>query len=99
MAPPYRVVVTSLARAQFHALAKFSSYAAGRDEITQTLRLAIRRLADSLRSVGDPMSHLRTMQLEVRNVIHDSLYVEYGVYEPESLVIIRFVTSFLGQVE
>lgn len=99
MAPPYRVVVTSLARAQLRALGNFSRYAAGRDEVTHSLRLVGRRLAASPRSVGDPMFHLRTMQLEVRNLIHASLYIEYGVYEPESLVIIRSVTSFRGQVE
>ena len=99
MAPSYRVVVTSLARAQLLALGKFSFYAAGRDEITQTLRLVSRELSRDPRSAGNPMYHLRVTKLEVRNLIHASLYIEYGVYEPESLVIIRSVTSFRGQVE
>jgi len=30
---------------------------------------------------------------------HSSLYIEYGVHESEPLVIIRFVTSFRGQVD
>ena len=99
MAASYRVVMTCLTRAQFLGLAKFSFYAAGRDEITQTLRQISRRLALAPQSVGDPMYHLRAAKFEVRNLTHASLYVEYGVYEPESLVIIRSVTSFRDQVE
>ena len=87
MTAPYRVVVTS------------SLYNLGQKQLTRAMRQIGQRLAASPRSVGDPMFHLRTMQLEVRNLIHASLYIEYGVYEPESLVIIRSVTSFRGQVE
>ena len=99
MAALHRVTVTGPARAQFLSLVRSRLYAGQRPELSRAIRQAAQRLAHSPRSIGEPLYHLLAAKLEVRSITHASLYIQYGVHESEPLVIIRFVTSFRGQVE
>ena len=74
-------------------------YGARQFELTRAMRQIGQLLAHAPRSVGGPLYLLKAAKLRVRSMTHSSLYVEYGVHESEPLVIIRFVTSFRGQID
>ena len=57
--------------------------------IRQAMLLALSRLSQSARSIGEPLYHLRAMKMTVMSLTVPPLYFIYGVHEDQNVVVIR----------
>ena len=87
----YTVGVPERIRDQLRDIADRAVARGQGDRVTAAYAEILTRLRQQPREYGEPMYHLRKMRMMVRNVAVDPLYIEFGVHDDQSQVVIRRV--------